>query len=36
LASFGVSTAGFNPANGLQQAARDIGTALGLGNGGAA
>ena len=36
LASFGVSTAGFNPANGLQQAARHIGAALGLGNGSAA
>jgi hypothetical protein len=36
LPGFGVSTAGFNPANGLQQAARHIGAAFGLGNGGAA
>jgi hypothetical protein len=36
LAGFGVSTAGFNPANGLQQAARHIGAALGLSNGSAA
>jgi hypothetical protein len=33
LPGFGVSTAGFNPANGLQQAARQIGAALGLSNG---
>jgi hypothetical protein len=36
LAGFWVSPAGFNPANGLQQAARQICTALSLSNGGTA
>jgi hypothetical protein len=36
LAGFGVAPAGFNPANGLQQPARQICASFSLGNGGAA
>jgi hypothetical protein len=36
MAGFRVTPAGFNPANGLQQATGQVGAALGFGNGGAA